>query len=107
MTIMIIQPRRLLITALMALLAGKGLGAPLNEAERAYLAAKDEIVFVSQPNHAPFEFARKRQLSGMNVELVQWMAADMGFKVRFETAALAKAQDMLRDGKVDAITSLF
>ena len=79
----------------------------LSDEEHAYLEAKGEIVFAVQPNHAPFEFFRKKHLSGMNVELAQWMAADMGFKVRFEIAPLAEALEMLRTGKVDAMTSLF
>jgi PAS domain S-box-containing protein len=90
-----------------ALLAGPLGAAPLNEEEEAYLARKDEIVFVSQPSHAPFEFIRKKNLSGMNVELAQWMAAEMGFKIRFETAPPAQAIEMLRSGRADAITSLF
>jgi PAS domain S-box-containing protein len=107
MKFMTTPPYRLLLLATLTMLAGSSLAAPLNEAERAYLASKEELVFVSQPDYAPFEFARKRQLSGMNVELVQWMAADMGFKVRFETASLAKAQEMLSAGEADAMTSLF
>ncbi len=90
-----------------ALFAGNLLAAPLSDEERAYLENKGEIVFVSQPNHAPFEFIRKKHLSGMNVELAQWMAADMGFKIRFETAPLTEALEMLRSGQVDAMTSLF
>ncbi len=81
--------------------------APLSEKEIDYLNGKEEIIFVAQPRHAPFEFVRKKHISGMNVELVQWMAADMGFRVRFETAPLSEALEMLRTGEVDAISSLF
>lgn len=98
--------QRLLLIALTAL-AVTASAAPLNERDMAYLATKDEIVFVSQPRHAPFEFLDRRQVSGMNVELVQWMAADMGFKVRFEIAPLTEAMDMVKSGKADAMTSLF
>jgi PAS domain S-box-containing protein len=97
--------RILLIAALAA--ATYCPAAQLSERDLAYLANKEEIVFVSQPNHAPFEFVRKRHVSGMNVELVQWMAADMGFKVRFETAPLEKAMEMVLHGEADAMTSLF
>lgn len=90
-----------------ALLASTLRADHLSDEEHAYLEAKGEIVFAVQPNHAPFEFARKKYLSGMNVELAQWMAADMGFKVRFEIAPLTEALEMLRNGQVDAMTSLF
>ncbi|VGO17848.1 Virulence sensor protein BvgS [Pontiella desulfatans] len=98
--------QRALLIALLAALT-PALAAPLSERELAYLAGKEDIVFVMQPRHAPFEFIRKKQVSGMNVELVQWMAADMGFKVRFEVAPLAEAMEMVRSGEADAISSLF
>ncbi len=104
---MITLLHRLPIIATVALLAGNLSATPLSDRERAYLESKGEIVFAVQPNHAPFEFARKRQMSGMNVELAQWMATDMGFKIRFEPAPLTEALDMLRTGQVDAMTSLF
>ncbi|MDF7808744.1 transporter substrate-binding domain-containing protein [Pontiellaceae bacterium B12219] len=83
------------------------LAAPLSERDRAYLAEKKEIVFVVQPNNAPFGFVNKRQVTGMNVELAQWMAADMGFKIRIETAPPNVAMEMVRNGDADAMTSLF
>jgi len=79
----------------------------LSESDIRFLKQKEEIVFVSQPNYAPLEFLRKKQVSGMNVELAQWMAAQLGFKVRFETAPLPVALEMLKNGEADAITSLF
>ncbi len=98
---------RHLSIAAVALGATATLAAPLSEKEIAYLRAKKEIVFVSQPSHAPFEFVRKKQIAGMNVELAQWMAADMGFKIRFEVAPLGEAMELLRRGEADAMTSLF
>jgi PAS domain S-box-containing protein len=80
---------------------------PLDEQDSAYLETKEEIVFVSQPAHAPFEFIRNEQISGMNVEIIQWMAADMGFKTRFETAPLEQGMEMVKNGEADALTSLF
>lgn len=98
---------RLLIYLCVTATAATAQLASLSERDLAYLEQKEEIVFVSQPNYAPFEFLRKQQLSGINVELAQWMAADMGFKARFETASLEKGMQMLRTGKADAMTSLF
>ncbi|MCF7816646.1 MAG: transporter substrate-binding domain-containing protein [Kiritimatiellales bacterium] len=98
---------RILFLILPMWLAGHLSAAPLNAKDMAYLARKGEIVFVSQPGNAPFEFVQKRQVGGMNVELAQWMAADLGFKIRFETAPLEKALEMLRTGEADAMTSLF
>ncbi|MEN7972604.1 MAG: transporter substrate-binding domain-containing protein [Verrucomicrobiota bacterium] len=104
---------RLAIIATTTLMAGRLLGHPaeqgeaqLNSKEYAYLDSKGEIVFAVQPSHAPFEFVRKKQISGMNAELAQWIASDMGLKIRFETAPLAEAIEMLHSGKVDVVTSL-
>ncbi len=103
-TMKILAKQLILATATATCLAAS---AQLSEREQAYLAQKGEIVFVSQPRHAPFEFLHKKQVSGMNVELVQWMAADLGFKARFEVAPLTEAMEMLRKGEADAMTSLF
>ena len=96
----------LLLSGIVAFCASGALGE-LSESERHYLADKGEIVFVSQPNHAPFEFLRKKQICGMNVELAQWMATDLGFKIRIETAPLDQAREMVAQGDADVITSLF
>ena len=98
---------KLSVVAVITLFAGNLQADHLSDEEYEYLKAKGEIVFAVQPQHAPFEFSSKRQLSGMNVELAQWMASDMGFKVRFEAAPLAEAIELLRSGEVDAMTSLF
>jgi PAS domain S-box-containing protein len=83
------------------------LAAPLSDRDLAYLADKKEIVFVVQPANAPFEFLNKRQVSGMNVELAHWMAADMGFKIRIEIAPINVAMEMVLNGEADVMTSLF
>ena len=90
--------------ATFALSAG---AAPLNERDKAFLAEKEKLVFVVQPHNAPFELVHKRQVTGMNVELAQWMAADMGFKIQIETAPLNVAAQMVRNGEADVMTSLF
>ncbi len=98
---------RILLCSCIAAPAVTAFSATLSERDLAYLSQKKEIVFVSQPHHAPFEFVGKKHVGGMNVELVQWMAADMGFKARFETAPLKEAMEMLRSGEADVMTSLF
>ena len=90
-----------------ACLATLATAAPLSEREQAYLESKQEIVFVAQVRHAPFAFLDKRQVSGMDVELAQWIAAETGFKARFETAPLEQAMEMLRSGEADAMASMF
>lgn len=80
---------------------------PLSEEEAAYLAKKEEIKFAIQPAHAPFEFVDKANRVGMNVELAQWIATDLGFKARFVPAPLSQSKEMLKQGEVDAVTSMF
>ena len=81
--------------------------APLTESEQAYLDAREEIVFAARDRHAPFAFLDQRQVRGMDVELAQWMAAETGFKVRFEAASLKQGMDLLRSGEADVMMSLF
>ncbi|VGO21527.1 response regulator [Pontiella sulfatireligans] len=98
---------RLILSLSTGLLVGAACAQPLSERNRDYLERHGEIVIVSQPSHAPFEFVRKKHLSGMNVELLQWIAADMGLRIRFETAPLAEAMEMVKTGKADALSSIF
>ncbi len=104
---MALSPRIVAAITTVALSACSGHAELLGPHERAYLAGKKEVVFVCQPRHAPFEFVHQGQPGGMNVELAQWMAADMGFKIRFESAPLDEALEMVRAGRADALTSLF
>jgi len=102
------DPAKKLVLCLgFACIAALSSAAPLSEREQAYLQSKEEIVFAVQAGHAPFEFLNKRQVGGMDVELAQWMATEMGFKARFEVAPLEQAMDMLRSGEADAMATLF
>ncbi len=65
-----------------------------------------EFIIVAQPDFAPFEFVHKNQVNGMDVELIQWMATELGFKVCFEVAPLNEAMEMVRSGQADALTTL-
>ncbi|WP_372796701.1 transporter substrate-binding domain-containing protein, partial [Pontiella sp.] len=96
-----------LMFCLVVLIGATTHAQPLSAREKAYLAERGEIVFVANPSHAPFDFLRKKQVTGMNVELAQWMAADLGFKIRIETAPLDHALEMVRNGEADVLTSLF
>ncbi len=58
---------------------------PLSEEEQAYLSSKEEIVFAVQPRISSFGSIDKNQISGMDIELVQWMAEEVGFKARVVT----------------------
>jgi PAS domain S-box-containing protein len=93
--------------AIASLFATSLSASPLHESARHFLEQKEEVVFVSQSDYAPFEFLGKKHVSGMNVELAQWMAANLGFKIRFETAPLPQALAMIERGEADVITSLF
>lgn len=79
----------------------------LNAADQAFLAERGELVVVSQRYYEPFEFERDGKLCGINVELVRWMEQELGLKIRFEMASLLQAQDMLRKGEADIISSMF
>jgi two-component system sensor histidine kinase EvgS len=98
--------RRIYVAGLMAGMVLTCRSMPLSSTERAYLDEKHEIVFAVQPAFAPFTFIDQEQVTGMDVELVRWMAAEMGFRARFLPLPLEEAMEQLRTGKIDAMLSL-
>jgi diguanylate cyclase (GGDEF)-like protein/PAS domain S-box-containing protein len=85
------------------------LGEPLTEAERAYLAGRGPIVFISQTHYPPFEFIDPETTlpKGMMIELAQWIATEFGFHATFTDAVFINAQQAVLDGRADVLTSLF
>lgn len=83
--------------------------ARLNQAERDWLASRQEIVFAGQISYPPFEFIhpRRGEYSGMTIELVRWMATEYGFSAVFKPLAFAAAQDAVLSGDADALTGIF
>lgn len=79
--------------------------AKLTQSNIDYITDKKEIIFVAEPTDAPFNFEHKGQLAGTNVELVQWMAAEMGFMTRIRSASHAEALLLIESGKADAFCS--
>ncbi len=75
---------------------------PLNEKEQGYLSSKEKIVFIAQESFSPFGFTDNR-ISGLNVELVQWMATEIGFKAHIATTL----QKEVVESKVDVVTGVF
>ena len=81
---------------------------PLTATERAWLKDKGQINFVSQAIYPPFEFVNERgNPQGMCIELVQWMAAELGFKTSFRNMTFREAQAAVLTGEADVLTSLF
>ncbi|MBN2161486.1 MAG: transporter substrate-binding domain-containing protein [Pontiellaceae bacterium] len=91
-------------TALSA--AAPAAAAPLSPREATYLEEHEEIVFAVPPAYAPFAFTTRKQFSGMDVELIHWMATEMGFMARFEAMPTEQAIDQLKEGRIDAIVSI-
>ena len=81
----------------------------LSSEEKEYLRAKDTIVFVSQTRYPPFEFTDTAdgQREGMMLDLVRWMAVEMGFKPVFLDMTFQQAQEAVLSDKADILTSLF
>jgi len=98
--------KRIFLTGCLMGLAFAATGLPLSHQEQAYLREKKEIVFAVQPSFAPFTFVHQEQVTGLDVELVRWMATETGFRPRFIVAPLEEALDKLRTGEVDAMLSL-
>ena len=85
-----------------------GLAIELSEEERAYLRAKETIVFVSQTQYPPFEFVDANgQHEGMMLDIIRWIAVETGFKPAFLDMTFQQAQEAVLSGKADVISSLF
>ncbi len=84
------------------------LPSDLSPDERRYLDDKAEIVFISQTCYPPFEFiGPPGEHTGICIELVRWMAAELGFQARFCDTSFNKAQEDVLAGRADVLTSLF
>lgn len=80
----------------------------LSSEERAFLRDKGPIVFVSQTNYPPFEFTdTDQQREGMMLDVVRWLAVEMGFRPLFKDMSFEKAQEAVLAGRADVLTSLF
>ena len=82
--------------------------AELSPLERTRLAS-GEIVFAGQANYPPFEFIHpeRGEYTGMAIELIRWMATELGFRVQFKPMSFAAAQQAVLDGTADALTGIF
>ncbi len=81
---------------------------PLSAAERAWLRENSPLTFVSQTTYPPFEFLDEQGMpQGMCIELIQWMATELGFKALFRNMAFHEAQQAVLTGQADVVTSLF
>ena len=69
---------------------------------------KNKICFVSQTNYPPFEFYDENaQHEGIMIDVVRWMAIEMGFQPVFRDMTFQNAQEAVLSGEVDVLTSLF
>ncbi|HDS16784.1 MAG TPA: transporter substrate-binding domain-containing protein [Proteobacteria bacterium] len=97
-----------ILSGVSAFMAENSAATFLSAAEQQWLKEKKEIVFISQTLYPPFEFiAADNNRKGMCIELVSWIATELGFKAVFQDASFAEAQAAVLDGRADVITSLF
>lgn len=80
----------------------------LTKQEWDYIRQKGTIVFVSQTRYPPFEFVDSNgQHEGMMLDVVRWLAVEMGFIPVFTNTTFQEAQEQVLNGKADVLTSLF
>ncbi len=98
----------LLVFLLSGLFSRPAPAIELSPAEREYLKAKGELVFVSQTRYPPFEFkTRDGKPTGMTIELARWMADQIGVPARFTDTSFQEAQEAVLSGEADVLTSFF
>ncbi|SEA55530.1 PAS domain S-box-containing protein [Desulfuromusa kysingii] len=87
---------------------GQTSGIVLSAEEQQYLETHNPIVFISQNSYPPFEFSNDDGMSdGMTIELVRWLATELGFRSRFRNVSFLEAQQAVLSGQADVLTSLF
>ncbi|AFM24727.1 PAS domain S-box protein [Desulfomonile tiedjei] len=80
----------------------------LSSAEQEYIRNKQTVSFISQTRYAPFEFANKDgQCEGMMLDVIRWLAVEIGFQPVFADATFQQAQEAVLSGRADVLTSLF
>jgi len=80
----------------------------LSPIEKDYLRSKKHIIFVSQSQYPPFEFTDdSNQHQGMMMDVVGWLAIELGFQPVFVNMTFQEAQETVLRGQADIITSLF
>ncbi len=80
----------------------------LTERERNYIEKQKEIVFTGQKNYPPFEFINKNgEYTGISVEMIRWMAAELGFNARFLPLPFEEAKQAILRGEADVLLNLF
>lgn len=99
--------RLAMVVAVWPMVSNSAGSAVLDEDDKAFLAERGELVVVSQRYYEPFEFERDGELYGINVDLIRWMETELGLNIRFEKASLIQAQEMVRGGEADIISSMF
>jgi ABC-type amino acid transport substrate-binding protein len=102
---------RLILAGLLSLslfaLAGCGSSSsPAPQASSSTPAAEKVLKVGSDITYAPFEFMdAKQQPTGFDMELIQALGKDMGYKVNIETASFDGLIPALQAGKYDAVIS--
>ena len=80
----------------------------LSNEEQDYIQQNNTIIFISQTRYAPFEFVDKGgQHEGMMLDVIRWLAMEIGFKPVFTNSSFKEAQEAVLAGRADIITSLF
>lgn len=83
-------------------------GQILSDREIEFLKHNPVITFTGQKKYPPFEFINKnKDYTGMSVELIHWIAVEMGFKAKFLPLSFQEAQQAVLNGTADVIISLF
>ncbi|MHC1741599.1 MAG: transporter substrate-binding domain-containing protein [Syntrophobacteraceae bacterium] len=85
-----------------------GYAIDLSDEEKEFLRTKGTLTFVSQTRYPPFEFIDENdQHEGMMLDVVRWMAVELGFQPVFMDMTFQRAQEAVLSGKADILTSLF
>ncbi|HPE36186.1 MAG TPA: transporter substrate-binding domain-containing protein [Spirochaetales bacterium] len=101
--------RVLTLLAVIVASAQAALAAPaLTPLERSWLDARGELVFAVNLDVPPYGFVHPQSgdATGLNVELARWLAAELGFRIRFLPVHPNDAFDAVDSGKAIAYFGL-
>jgi PAS domain S-box-containing protein len=87
---------------------GYSSGINFTAEEKDYLNSHDTVIFISQTHYPPFEFQNKEgDHDGMAIELIHWLATEIGFRAEFKDSSFLEAQKAILSGDADVLTSFF
>jgi polar amino acid transport system substrate-binding protein len=96
-----------MMTVILIISSAQNLTANQNFNDNSDVPFTGDIYTVVFEEYQPYEFTENGAVKGMNIEILQAIAQKAGIRFNFKSEDWDIAMQMIREGKVDAVSSLF